>query len=109
MLFAHLEQPPPSASAARSDLAEAIDSVIAVALAKSPAGRYETGAQLTTAAREALGLGERTHSRWALPLVLALAGVAAIAVAVAAYLVVTGGRSTALAAVADSGRSDLLS
>ncbi len=49
-LFAHANDPPPSAHAARPELPEAIDPVIAKALAKEPEERYETCGELVAAA-----------------------------------------------------------
>jgi ABC-type branched-subunit amino acid transport system substrate-binding protein/tRNA A-37 threonylcarbamoyl transferase component Bud32 len=54
LLFAHLREQPPSLTALRPDLPQAIDSVIAKTLAKEPDSRYETCRQLVAAAREAL-------------------------------------------------------
>src|SRR5712691_368736 len=42
LLYAHLEEPPPSAVERRPELPAAIDPVLARALAKEPAARYET-------------------------------------------------------------------
>jgi streptogramin lyase len=82
--WAHLEEEPPSASAARPDLPEAIDAVIAKAMAKDPAQRYPTCAELVAAAEAALGLGRLKVSgrrHLALLALTLLLGVAALATA----------------------------
>src|SRR6266571_2998554 len=42
VVYAHLQEPPPKVTATRPDLPTAVDEVIARAMAKSPADRYET-------------------------------------------------------------------
>ncbi|MGW5513212.1 protein kinase domain-containing protein [Nocardia africana] len=59
LIRSHLSEPPPRASAARAGVPEAIDGVIARAMAKAPADRYQTAGQFASAARAALGLGGR--------------------------------------------------
>lgn len=59
LIRSHLSEPPPRASAARAGVPEAIDGVIARAMAKAPADRYQTAGQFAAAARAALGLGGR--------------------------------------------------
>ena len=54
LLWAHLEQPPPVPSAENPTLPEAIDGVIARALAKAPAERFSSCGELTAAAWLAL-------------------------------------------------------
>ncbi len=105
VLFAHLDAEPPRASVHRGDLGEAIDSVIATSLAKSAEERYQSGQELVEAVREALGIAEPRGSMWwGMPLVLALAGIAAVAVGVAAYLSLASGGAVApaTASAADS-------
>lgn len=60
VVFAHLREPPPSVSALRPDLPEALDRVIAKAMAKNPDERYATCAELTAEARSAVGGGQVT-------------------------------------------------
>ena len=55
-LFAHLEEPPPSAAALRPELPVEIDAVLARALAKDPAARHATCRELVEAAGPALGI-----------------------------------------------------
>nr|WP_308706101.1 protein kinase [Nocardia nova] len=59
LIRSHLSEPPPRASAARAGVPEAIDGVIARAMAKAPVDRYQTAGQFAAAARAALGLGGR--------------------------------------------------
>ena len=54
-IFAHLEDPPPRPSDARSDLPSAMDGVIARALAKSRERRFATCIDLARAAADAIG------------------------------------------------------
>ena len=56
VLFAHLQQPPPSLSARRPGLPAAVDAVFARALAKAPEDRYGACGELAEALRAALGL-----------------------------------------------------
>ena len=55
-LFAHFEEPPPSLHEHRPELPEAIDLIIATALAKEPEERYGSCGELVDASRGALGL-----------------------------------------------------
>ena len=86
--WAHLEEEPPSASAARPELPGAIDAVIARAMAKDPAERYATCAELVAAGEAALGLGR--PAAWGRRGV-ALAAVLAASAAIGATLVVRAG------------------
>jgi hypothetical protein len=54
LIFAHLQAPPPSVSAARPDLDPAIDAVVARALAKDPAARFPSCGELAAAASQAI-------------------------------------------------------
>jgi serine/threonine protein kinase len=56
VMMAHVTTPPPSLVAQRPDLPEAADRVLARALAKAAADRYETCGDFAEALREALGL-----------------------------------------------------
>jgi serine/threonine protein kinase len=66
VLFAHLTDPPPIASARRAELPPAIDGVITRALAKNPDDRYASCREFAAAARAALERvpqrPESTHS-----------------------------------------------
>jgi len=54
VMWAHLSDDPPSVTAHRSDLPDAIDAVIAKALSKAPEDRHETCTAMVAAARAAL-------------------------------------------------------
>ena len=54
VIYGHLLEPPPLVTAKRPNLPRALDAVVATALAKSPADRYQTCGELAAAAREAL-------------------------------------------------------
>jgi serine/threonine protein kinase/ABC-type transport system substrate-binding protein len=56
VMYAHLLSPPPKVTDARPELLPGIDEVMARAMAKKPDERYASGAQLVTAAVDALGL-----------------------------------------------------
>ncbi len=62
-IFAHLEEPPPSASERRRDLPPAIDPVLARGMAKEPAERFESCAALVAAAADALEPPARPRRR----------------------------------------------
>jgi class 3 adenylate cyclase/ABC-type branched-subunit amino acid transport system substrate-binding protein/tRNA A-37 threonylcarbamoyl transferase component Bud32 len=53
-LHAHLAMPPPSVTESRQDLPEALDDVVAGALAKDPSARYPSCGELAAAARAAV-------------------------------------------------------
>jgi DNA-binding beta-propeller fold protein YncE len=57
VMYAHLSEPPPSASARRPDLPAEIDEVLAKAMAKAPGDRYATCGDFAAALRPALGIG----------------------------------------------------
>jgi ABC-type branched-subunit amino acid transport system substrate-binding protein/DNA-binding beta-propeller fold protein YncE len=57
LLWAHLHDPPPSLHAERPEVPEAVDAVLARALAKEPEQRYESCGDFVEALRSALGLG----------------------------------------------------
>ncbi len=85
--WAHLEEQPPKPHQERADLPEAIDHVIAQALAKEPTERYPTCGALVAAARQALGLGATRALRRRRTLLLA--ATAALAIAAAAAVIAT--------------------
>ncbi len=55
-LWAHVNAPPPAPSRLRPDLPKAIDGVIARGMAKDPAARFHSAAELAHACAQALGL-----------------------------------------------------
>ena len=55
LMYAQLYAPPPAATARRADLPEAVDVVLATALAKDPADRYRSCGQFAWELRAALG------------------------------------------------------
>jgi predicted ATPase/predicted Ser/Thr protein kinase len=55
VMFAHIMEPPPKVSEARPELPEALDPVIARAMAKAAEDRYQTCREIIEAARAALG------------------------------------------------------
>jgi len=63
VIYAHLSEPPPAASALRPELPAALDAVIARAMAKAADDRYPTGAALAEAARGALVTGAAEPAR----------------------------------------------
>lgn len=95
MLFAHLQNEPPSASESNPELPPDIDEVLARGMAKKSEGRYPTCGELAEEARSALGLsGEitqpvvelRRSMRRRVLVFVALVLVVAVAAAVAAIL-----------------------
>jgi serine/threonine-protein kinase len=67
LLWAHMQDPPPSLAALRPGLPPAADQVIARAMAKSPDERYASCGQFAAALRQALGTGSGTHAMPAPP------------------------------------------
>jgi non-specific serine/threonine protein kinase len=63
VMFAHITEPPPSVSAVRPELPEALDAVIARAMAKSPDERFGNCREMIEAARAALGRSAAAMSR----------------------------------------------
>lgn len=62
VLADHLTKAPPRLSTARPGLPEALDSVIAVALAKAPTDRYQSCAEVVRAAKAALRTDDTTSA-----------------------------------------------
>jgi hypothetical protein len=65
-IFAHLDEAPPAASERHEALPPAVDPVLARAMAKEPAQRFDSCRQLVAAAHDALGLAPAPspRSRW---------------------------------------------
>jgi CheY-like chemotaxis protein/predicted Ser/Thr protein kinase len=57
VIYAHLQEPPPSTARAKPGLPSGLDAVIAKALAKRKEDRYETCTELMAAARAAIAAG----------------------------------------------------
>jgi Protein kinase domain len=56
MIYAHLVEPPPAITERRPDLPVELDAVLARALSKRPADRYQSCRELVTAVRQAVGV-----------------------------------------------------
>lgn len=85
MLFAHLEEEPPSAPG--------LDDVVRTALAKEPGERFQTGGELAVATRQALGIGKPRRSLW--PVAVAVVGLAVIGAAMLGFFLTRGGGTEA--------------
>ena len=88
-LFAHLEEEPPSLHDRHPELPEAIDPVIARALAKAPEDRYATCLELVESARKALGI-DRPIPRRRTPLLVGLLVAVLAAAGLLAFFLVRG-------------------
>jgi serine/threonine-protein kinase len=96
-LWAHVQEPPPRASARRSELPPALDGVVVKAMAKSPEDRYSTCGELTAAARAAIAPAVRPRRRVRGSVRgkrLVLAAVLAVAAAAVAATLLTRGTSS---------------
>ena len=90
VLFAHMNDEPPRASAANPSLPGAVDDVVARAMAKEPGERYGSGAELVDAIRGATTPPQRRLGKRAVALLLGLLAVI-IAAAVVPAVLLTGG------------------
>jgi YVTN family beta-propeller protein len=91
VLFAHLEEPPPSAVGRRRELLPATDAVFARALAKDPAERFATCRELVETLREALGVDTPPRVRRLWPVAVATAALLLTAALLAFFLSAGGG------------------
>jgi Protein kinase domain len=82
-LVAHIDEPVPKPSAARPELPGALDDIVERAMAKDPAERYESAAELAGAARETLPSAGRSRR---LAVLLAAVAVTLAGAALAAVL-----------------------
>jgi YVTN family beta-propeller protein len=85
VLFAHLEEAPPTLPG--------LEEVLPRALAKEPAARYGSCTELVDSAADALGVTVRRRNIW--PLAVAAVGLALIAASLAAFFLVRGSGSSA--------------
>ena len=92
LVYAHLNDPPPRATDLRLELPQALDGVIATALAKEPEDRYASCGELAAAGRAALaGKPFRRSSRRRRRLLVAtIAVLAAAAAGITGFLAVRG-------------------
>jgi serine/threonine protein kinase/Tol biopolymer transport system component len=67
VMYARLSEPPPALSSRRHGLPEAVDRVLARALARAPADRYGSCREFSNAFRAALGIGQRDVAPGAVP------------------------------------------
>ena len=93
VLYAHLEDGPPSVVERRAELPQEVDTVLARALAKAPEERYDSCLDLVDAARNALGLARPKRSRRRLAAVLVVIGLLLIGAGVASYFALSGGEA----------------
>jgi YVTN family beta-propeller protein len=99
-IYAHLEEQPPRPSELRPELPKALDGVVARALAKDRADRWQTGAELRAAAQRALATTAPARAR--LPLrgrLAAAAALAALAIAASGALLLGNDDVPGLAAI----------
>jgi streptogramin lyase len=96
LMYAHLMEQAPAATSVRRELTKALDPVIARAMAKKPADRYESAGALATDVRRALGLAEGpgtgapARSRGSRTVIAAIAGLGTV-VAIIVALSLRGG------------------
>jgi YVTN family beta-propeller protein len=90
VLWGHVNDPPPSATARNRALPEAVDGVFQTALAKDPAKRPQTCRALVDSARCALGLTRPEEFRRSRRLPVVAAAVAGVAVAALVALIWIG-------------------
>ena len=91
LLWAHVQEPPPKPSEHEPDLRSEIDTVIATAMAKDPDNRYASCSELIEASSNALGVHRPVTVRDRKALILTALGVAIVAAAVAAGVLLSQG------------------
>ncbi len=96
-MFSHLEEPVPSASARRNGLSAEVDAVLARAMAKDPADRFDSCGELVGAARSALGVGEPSRRRRRTAIVGGVLVATAIVAALLGVLLTRGDTAVAAA------------
>jgi serine/threonine-protein kinase len=90
VLWAHMRSEPPRVTDRRPDLPEAVDRVVAKALAKDPEKRYQSCGVLVGAARDALAPSDVRVVRQRTPLLVAAVGLLTALAATAAVAFTTG-------------------
>ena len=98
-IYAHLEEQPPRVSELRPELPRALDDLVAGALSKDRADRWQSGAELRAAAQRAISSGATKRARLPLRGRVAAAALVALAVAGGAGLLLGGDDDTGLAAI----------
>jgi hypothetical protein len=91
VLWAHVDEPPPRPSETQPELPTGLDDVVTKALAKDPDDRYESAGELILAGQAALGrddLDRRPRTRRFAA--LAVAGILAAGIGLAAFLLARG-------------------
>ena len=91
VLFAHLEEAPPSACERRPTLPRAVDGVVARALAKEPAERYESCGRLIEVAGSALGVEPHAEMRRVRRLLAPALAALLVAAGLLAFFLSSGG------------------
>jgi YVTN family beta-propeller protein len=99
VIYGHLESPPPSPRDRAAQLPAALDAVIARALAKDPAERFESGAAMVADARAALGAAPARRRRRRPSRRAVLIGAAALAVAGAVAVAMWPDRDARIATI----------
>ncbi|HEY7622893.1 MAG TPA: ABC transporter substrate-binding protein [Solirubrobacteraceae bacterium] len=102
-IYAHLEDEPPPVSARCPEVPPAMDAVVARAMAKDPADRWQTGAELAAAFRGALDTADAAAGHWRPPrrVLVGLALAVAMLAGLGALLIARSGGHAAHA-VADA-------
>jgi len=90
-VYAHLSEPVPKATDSRPELPEALDAVLATALAKHADDRYATAGELIRAARTSFHAPPSRPRRKRLPLVVGALALALASVSIALGLVIGRG------------------
>jgi tRNA A-37 threonylcarbamoyl transferase component Bud32 len=68
VLWAHMQEPPPAATALMPGLPRGVDSVLATGMAKSPGDRFSSGSELVAGLRSVLEPGTARRAQMTVPL-----------------------------------------
>jgi ABC-type transport system substrate-binding protein/DNA-binding beta-propeller fold protein YncE len=101
-IYAHLEEPPPRPSDLRGGVPDGMDDVVARALAKDPADRWQSGAELRAAAQRALTAAPPAQARAPGRALVAAAVLAALALAATGAWLGRGGDGPSLASIEEN-------